>query len=361
MPRQNRVDPLGRIMAVSARGSRMGNRGCLHDAQGRVLRQWARKAWVICLLDFKGRRRTIMAPGRYTELFFLDEATALAAGHRPCGTCQRERYRSFLELWNRIHAAGGKPLSIGDVDRQLHAERIASGGESGGWQASIRELPDGVFVLRNGSEQPWLLKIGRLHPWSPEGYGKATTAHGREHVRVVTPSSTVAVLKAGYLPQIHPTLELEPGKRSDAMAPMGAVGVEPQPAASDADVLSGPMTCPTSEGVSSSGFKGGQLHRLSVTPSGKSLFTYFAAILRVTGMDEGAVYPLDRFLKNFSGHIKAGRIERVADGYRLTSQGRDYFAARYRPGNRQHVEEGEVQEMVRLIRNGGEGWVRVKD
>src|SRR4051794_26424644 len=99
MPRQNRVTPSGDIITTPERGTLMGNRGVLHDADARIVRRWQGKRWIACVLEFKGRWRPVMAPGRYTELFFLDEATALAAGHRPCAECRRRRFDEFRDTW----------------------------------------------------------------------------------------------------------------------------------------------------------------------------------------------------------------------------------------------------------------------
>src|SRR4051812_47447827 len=130
MPYQNRVTPFGQIITTRARGTLMGNRGCLHDAHGHIRRAYVTKRWIICLLDFKGVRRTVMTPGRWTELFFLDEATALAAGHRPCAYCQRARFTLFREIW-----AAANPALAGDhlpaapqIDAVLHQERMTTTG-----------------------------------------------------------------------------------------------------------------------------------------------------------------------------------------------------------------------------------------
>src|SRR5262245_6485047 len=127
MPRQNRVTPWGEIVAMPERGTLMGNRGLLHDAEGQIMRPWRERRWIICLLDFKGRRRSVMSPGLYTELFFLDEATALAAGHRPCAECRRERFNAFRDAWLKGNG-GAAPVTAPDIDRRLHEERLGPGG-----------------------------------------------------------------------------------------------------------------------------------------------------------------------------------------------------------------------------------------
>jgi hypothetical protein len=145
MPRQNRVTPWGESIAVPDRGLFMGNRGTLHDANGWFTSQrWTRKAWVTCQLSFKGRHRQVMAPGQYTELFFLDEATALAAGHRPCATCRREDYSQFTQLWVKANAQrlGLANPSSTDIGNTLHQERFISSGWQDGWHPSLKDLPD---------------------------------------------------------------------------------------------------------------------------------------------------------------------------------------------------------------------------
>src|SRR5262249_11244908 len=122
MPRQNRVTPWGEIVATPERGTLMGNRGVLHDGEGRIVRPWRQKRWIACLLQFKGRKRAVMSPGRYTELFFLDEATALAAGHRPCAECLRDRFTAFRDAWIRGRAAG--KVTAPEIDSRLHTERL---------------------------------------------------------------------------------------------------------------------------------------------------------------------------------------------------------------------------------------------
>jgi hypothetical protein len=197
MPRQNRVTPLGEIIAHEARGLVYGNRGCLHDDEGRIRRRYAGKLWISCRLEFKQRRRELMQPGRYTELFFLDEATALAAGHRPCAECRREDYNRFLEVWPGERRAPA-------INAQLHVERL-----SGHRAAQFDDLPDGVFVLRDGG--PWLVRGDGLLRWTPPGYDAAVARPAGPAV-VVTPPSLVAVLACGWrptaVPFIHPSGDL---------------------------------------------------------------------------------------------------------------------------------------------------------
>ena len=198
MPRQNRVTPWGDIIAVSDRGLFMGNRGCIHDASGHLAgRQWARKAWVTCRLSFKDRQRQVMAPGKYTELFFLDEATALAAGHRPCATCRRDDYSRFKELWANS--------AIEDIDNNLHQERFISGGWQNDWHPSLSDLPDGTFVVLDDPNTAWLVWGDGLLEWSPGRYRSRINQADVKAVTVLTPRSIVAVLAAGYVPELHPS------------------------------------------------------------------------------------------------------------------------------------------------------------
>lgn len=195
------------------RGTLMGNRGILHDAEGRIRRGWATRAWIACVLHFKERRRTVMAQGSYTELFFLDEATALAAGHRPCAECRRADFLRFRAAW----LAGGPEhgltpgARIAEVDRVLHAERVAGVGRAARkktWQARLAELPDGVLVVRDGEpEVPSLLWRGGLRAWSFAGYGPPNPISLGGAVAVLTPPSIVAAIRAGYLPTVHPSAD----------------------------------------------------------------------------------------------------------------------------------------------------------
>ena len=141
MPLQNRVTPLGELVAVSDRGLVHGNRGCLHDESGRIRRRYDGKRWIACRLEFRGwQRRPLMQPGRYTELFFLDEVTALAAGHRPCALCRREDYLRLVAIWRDLHPA---QVGADAIDAQLHGERVAPGTRRQlHHEAPLDELPD---------------------------------------------------------------------------------------------------------------------------------------------------------------------------------------------------------------------------
>ncbi len=204
MPRQNRVTPDSRVIATPARGMFMGNRGCLHDDAGNIRRSHANRRWIICVLEFKNRKRELMQPGRYTELFFLDEATALAAGHRPCAECQREWYNVFRRLWAEVH--GVAHVSANELDAALHAERLNADGSKNIHRASLRSLPNGVFVRLNqfrGGE--FLVYSERLLLWYDDGYAYIVPRPRNGFVQVVTPPSIVKVIAAGYIPIIHPS------------------------------------------------------------------------------------------------------------------------------------------------------------
>src|SRR6266705_3253279 len=151
MPLQNRVTPFGDLIATEARGLLMGNRGRLHDAGRRIVRYAQGRRWIACLTSFRGRRRAVMSPGRYTELFFLDEAVSLAAGHRPCAECRRQSYNAFKEAWKRsIGRSPAQALSADEMDDELHARRIGPLGAKITYQAPAHSLPDGIFVTIDG-------------------------------------------------------------------------------------------------------------------------------------------------------------------------------------------------------------------
>jgi hypothetical protein len=206
-PLQNRVTPFGEVIRTPARGTVMGNRGRLHDARRRLVRRIAPgyRAWVACRLEFRGRRREVMAPGRYTELFFLDEATALAAGHRPCGECRREDHRRFKAAWLAANAQRGVAADapIAALDRELHRDRVGADGRPRTFRAALASLPDGVFVTPGGARNACLVWRGTLRPWTPAGYGPPQPRRPRARVTVLTPRSTVAAIAAGYRPAVH--------------------------------------------------------------------------------------------------------------------------------------------------------------
>lgn len=187
MPLQNRVTPAGVLVAVAERGRWMGNRGRLHDDHRTVVRHHQGRRWISCRLRFKGRHRQVMAPGTYTELFFADEATAFAAGHRPCVECRRE-------AWLRLAAALGV-TNVDEVDAPLHAERLTSGGDrKRRHRLAARDLPDGTMLELDG--HPWLLGDG-IRLWTPGGYGERRPRPDGT-VTVLTPPTLVAALRGGY-------------------------------------------------------------------------------------------------------------------------------------------------------------------
>lgn len=197
MPRQNRVTPFGDIVATPERGTFTGNRGVLHDPSGRIVRAWRLRRWIVCALRYKKLKRVVMTPNRWTELFFLDEAAALAAGHRPCAFCRRPAFDAY-------RAAAGIPRAD-DIDDRLHAERL-EGPAKRTFAAPLADLPDGVFVVVN--ETPCLLWEGELLAWSAGGYtGRVRRPRGT--VNVLTPPTSVAALRAGYTPEVHPTATVE--------------------------------------------------------------------------------------------------------------------------------------------------------
>jgi hypothetical protein len=199
MPRQNRVTPSGELIAVPDRGLFWGNRGALLDPAGRLARYSRGRAWAICVLEFKGRRRQQWTPGRLTELYFLDEATGLAAGHRPCGECRYRDYQAFKQSW--AAAFGGGVPGVVEIDARLHEDRLVRPGVRRSYPAPLSGLPDGVMVSVGGA--PFLVHHGELLAWTPGGYLDSRRAEAATAVTVITPRATVAVLAAGYRPVIH--------------------------------------------------------------------------------------------------------------------------------------------------------------
>jgi hypothetical protein len=201
MPRQNRVTPSSELIAHSARGLVYGNRGCLHDDAGRIRRRYAGKRWIACRLRFRGWHRTpLMQPGKFTELFFLDEATAFAAGHRPCALCRREDYDRFGEIWRELLGTRGADA----IDGQLHEERL-DGRSQRLHDAPLDSLPDGVFVVHGGG--PHLVLGRELLRWTPSGYDERIRRPDGPAALITAPS-LVRVLRAGWqgaVPLFHPS------------------------------------------------------------------------------------------------------------------------------------------------------------
>lgn len=200
MPHQNRVTPFGDIISTHERGTLYGNRGCIVDKDGKIARRFKEIRWIICVLDFKNRRHPMMAPGLYTGLFFLDEATALAAGHRPCAECQRDRFELFRTHWataNPDEAKSDKPLAP-VMDAVLHQERIGTRRLID----STDGLPDGTFVTDNGTDA-YLLVKAKLFRWTPGGYLNDERRKFDSPLKVLTPNSMVKALAGGYPVAIH--------------------------------------------------------------------------------------------------------------------------------------------------------------
>src|SRR3954453_5474640 len=201
VPLRNRVTPLAELVADPARGLVYGNRGCLHDADGRIVRRFAVRRWIACRLAFKDwHRGPLLQPGRFTELFFLDEATALAAGHRPCALCRRADYDALVALWRELHPAD---RGADAIDARLHAERL-DGRARRSHDADLAGLPDGTFVLRDGA--PWLVRGSHVGRWTPAGYADRAPqpAHGR--AAGLTPPAAGALLRpdrAPLVPLLH--------------------------------------------------------------------------------------------------------------------------------------------------------------
>jgi hypothetical protein len=202
MPLQNRVNPYGTIFRSPARGTFMGNRGLLHDENREIVRQFKVQRWIACCLEFRGRTRSVMSPGRYTELFFLDEAVAFAAGHRPCAECRRERFAAFQHAWKRRdNKDSTPPASALQIDAELHRSRIDRGGRKVTYEAELNSLPNGCFIEIGGS--PFLIWNNALLLWTPEGYARKEQQAGGSWVTVLTPQPIVACFAQGYVPQVH--------------------------------------------------------------------------------------------------------------------------------------------------------------
>jgi hypothetical protein len=199
MPLQNRVTPLGELVADPARGLVYGNRGCLHDETGRIRRRYAGKRWIACRLEFRGwHREPLLQPGRFTELFFLDEATAFAAGHRPCALCRHEDYTHFAALWADLHP-GQKGADA--IDAQLHAERVDPETRAQRHhEGQLDDLPNGAFVLRDGT--PYLVLGAQLLRWTAAGYVAPEPRPAQQRATVITPPSLAAILRNGWQPAV---------------------------------------------------------------------------------------------------------------------------------------------------------------
>jgi hypothetical protein len=204
VPLQNRVTPLGELVSHPARGLVYGNRGCLHDGAGRIRRSHNGRRWIACRLEFRGwLRRPLLQPGTFTELFFLDEVTAMAAGHRACALCRRGDYNRLGEIWRDLH-----PGQVGAdaIDAQLHGERVSPNGRARRFHdVPADDLPDGAFVLHE--DEPWLVLGRKLLRWTPAGYDRGVPRPGGRAL-AITPPSLIALLRSGWeplVPLLHPT------------------------------------------------------------------------------------------------------------------------------------------------------------
>jgi len=208
MPLQNRIDPFGELIATSARGLFLGNRGGRFHRDDQTLgqRRWASRQWICCVLEFKNRHRKVWGPG-YTELFFLDEATALAAGHRPCFECRRAAAKAFAQAWAR--AKGGDIPYAPEMDVVLQRERL-DGRAKRRHAMRVDDLPDGTFLtLKDEPRLAYAVRGSYLLRWSESGYVDRL-ARPRAMADVLTPPSIVAILHAGYRPQWHPSADVTP-------------------------------------------------------------------------------------------------------------------------------------------------------
>ena len=205
MPLQNRVLPTAEIVTIPARGTLTGNRGIIHrDDKTLGTARWSHQAWICCTLDWQGRKRPLMTGRNWTELFFLDEAVAMAAGHRPCGYCRRGAYNGFVDAWNE--GTGTRPKAP-QMDRTLHAARIIKGSRTQKRHAApLSQLPDGVMIWHADAAH---LVWGRaLYPYQPNGYQPPLPRPSQGTACVLTPTPLIAVLRAGYRPALHPTVDL---------------------------------------------------------------------------------------------------------------------------------------------------------
>jgi hypothetical protein len=208
VPRQNRVTPGGDIVSVPQRGTLTGNRGVLHDAHQRIVRPWQLRRWIACATEFRGRHREIMTPGRWTELFFLDEATALAAGHRPCGECRNADHRRFRAAFGAAH---GGEVRAEAMDVMLHRDRLEGRRCKRTYEVRLGDLPDGTMVELEGGF--YLVSAGELVCWSFGGYlDDRLSLPAGTRIEVLTPRAIVDTIAAGYAPSIHGSAHTSGGR-----------------------------------------------------------------------------------------------------------------------------------------------------
>ena len=208
MPLQNRIDPWGDLVAIKARGEFLGNRGILHDDDKNIVKPWAHKNWVTCELSFKGIKRELFGPNSYSELFFLDEATALAAGHRPCAHCRRQRYNEFKRFWGiaiGLLDIDTASVSSQEIDKRLHSERASRSREKILFNEKISEVPEGALIALG--DEVYLVWGGHIHKWSHHGYSSAQQLPSNNQVvQVITPQTIVQMYKVGFKPLVHASI-----------------------------------------------------------------------------------------------------------------------------------------------------------
>ena len=199
---QNRIDPFGNIIRTPAKGAWMGNRGILHDDKKEIRHLFRLKAWITCKLEYKGNRREVMSPNTWTELFFLDEATAFSAGHRPCFFCRNQEAKNFKAHWIKGNPGYGFTYntSVQELDSILHRERIGEDKQKRTHEEEINLLPNGSFISIQG--QPYLVNDTHLHLWTPFGYEQCIDRPAFGKIVLITPPTIVNAFRAGYLPQM---------------------------------------------------------------------------------------------------------------------------------------------------------------
>ena len=211
MPLQNRVNPFGEIIATPHRGAWTGNRGIIHNEDQKITKKFALKAWITCQLNYKNAKREVMTGRKWTELFFLDEATAFAAGHRPCAFCRNTDYKKFKALWLKANAGFYDLVDekIQSIDAIIHKERLTKNGKNYYFE-HLNKLPDGVIIaFPDDFTKYFLLKNGQLFEWQAQGYQELILPKENVEVAVLTPKSFVRIFETGFQPQIHESLKLQ--------------------------------------------------------------------------------------------------------------------------------------------------------
>ncbi|MFA6711884.1 MAG: hypothetical protein WCS33_04140 [Candidatus Caldatribacteriota bacterium] len=206
MPLQNRVNPNGGIEAVKSRGAFLGNRGIIHNEKKEIISPFKIKGWVTCQLEFKGRKRELMTKGKYTELFFLDEATAFSAGHRPCAECRRARYNEFKTKWLEANQSllNDNSTSIANIDKIIHQDRINKK-QKVTYQEKMNLLPNGTMIEIDSIQ--YLIWKNKIFKWTFEGYEPTIINISNNDVVVLTPKSYVEMFKKGFIPTVHSSTE----------------------------------------------------------------------------------------------------------------------------------------------------------